>query len=66
MDLTDFFAANETIERDPVKRLNAGTARICERIVPDDFPPDIDLRSCVQGSMRYTAGKSAIENGRRI
>ena len=65
MDLTEFFAANETIERDPVKRLNAGTARICERIVPDDFPPDIRLAVL---RSRFDAlhgrAKSAIESGR--
>ena len=63
-DLNDFYAANETIERDPVKRLNAGTERSCERILPADLPADV--RNAILGSRLgalHARAKEAIERG---
>jgi hypothetical protein len=63
--LDEFFAANETIERDPVKWLNRLTEQTCERILPPDLPPDLRvalLRSRL--STLHARGKDAIESGR--
>jgi hypothetical protein len=66
MDITEFFEANEkTIERDPVRRLNARVEQICKRILPDDLPADV--RVTILDS-RLTAlharAKALIERGR--
>jgi hypothetical protein len=65
MNMEDFYTANETIERDPVKRLNARVEQICNRILPDDLPADV--RAAIEGSRLaalHTRAKDAIERGR--
>jgi hypothetical protein len=65
MDIEEFFAANETIERDPVRRLNARVEQLCARILPADLPPDV--RAAIEGSRLsalHTRAKDAIERGR--
>src|ERR1700729_3949250 len=66
MDITEFFEANEkTIERDPVRRLNAHVEQICKRILPDDLPAGV--RTAIEGSRLaelHSRAKDAIESGR--
>ena len=65
MNIEEFFAANETIEFNPVKRVNARVKQICEQILPADLRPDV--RVVIEGSRLaalHNRAKGAIERGR--
>jgi hypothetical protein len=65
MNREEFFAANETIEFNPVKRLNTRVNQICDRILPADLRQD--ARGVIEGSrltLLHTRARDAIESGR--